>query len=155
MPMNMLNEQLSTAKEVVAVHSYRDDNLLKYATLLLPNVPFTEMDGTFINMFGMVQSFEACIDRKTSAIPAVEIYHRLHQKLSITGDYRLPNFSEWISQGYHYQSQNITGHISDQSIYRYSMCNINAQVRRSQSLCEAFPQPILDGTEYFSCEAQA
>lgn len=128
--------KLNQAKTVVSVHPYLDDSLLNSCDVLLPSVPFSETSGTFVNMFGMVQSFEPCIKPYEDSLPGVAIYKLLRQEMSQDEQYDPTAKQRCLLQisDTNYNNNAEYSDVKNDGIYRYSMSGINAQVRRSQEL---------------------
>lgn len=71
------------AKFVLAVTPYVNDSIKDYADVILPMVPYTETDGTYINMDGLAQSFHAAVNTYAESSPAWKIYRVLGQQLGL------------------------------------------------------------------------
>ncbi len=67
----------------VAVTPYVNDQIKDYADVILPVVPFTETDGTYINMEGLAQSFNAAVNTYAESSPAWKVYRVLGQQLGL------------------------------------------------------------------------
>jgi NADH-quinone oxidoreductase subunit G len=66
-------QALQKAKRVIAITSFESKSLLEYADILLPLTPFTETSGTWINMEGQWQSFQAVVTPKGESRPGWKI----------------------------------------------------------------------------------
>ena len=129
-----LQDTLKQAVTVVAVHPYKDESLLKYCDVLLPSVPFTEMSGTYINMFGMPQKFMPCVKPYAQALPGQRIYELMRVKASDhthSVDHRDSLLSHIQDTAY---NRHAFPDITNDRLYRYTMTGINGQVRRSREL---------------------
>jgi len=68
---------LQKAKTVVAITPFESKALLEYADILLPMAPFTETSGTFVNMEGQWQSFQAAVTPQGESRPGWKICRAL------------------------------------------------------------------------------
>jgi NADH-quinone oxidoreductase subunit G len=78
-------EALSAAQTVVMVTPYVTALMRQYATVLLPCVPATETNGTFINYVGDWQSFRAVVKPLSDARPAWKILRVLGNLFGLSG----------------------------------------------------------------------
>lgn len=76
---------LAAAQLVVALTSFDSPALREVAHVLLPITPFTEMAGTFVNMEGRAQSFQAVVRAFGEARPAWKVLRVLGNLLDATG----------------------------------------------------------------------
>jgi NADH-quinone oxidoreductase subunit G len=80
-------EALSSAEFAVVLSAYRGA-ATDAAHVMLPVAPYTETGGTFVNMEGRVQSFNACVKPQGDARPMWKVLRMLGTLLG------LPGFSE-------------------------------------------------------------
>ncbi|MEN9314953.1 MAG: dehydrogenase subunit [Pseudomonadota bacterium] len=76
---------LANADSVIALTSFRSDELLAVADCLLPIAPFTETSGTFINCEGRVQSFNGVVRPLGETRPAWKVLRVLANLLELPG----------------------------------------------------------------------
>lgn len=74
---------VNAAEFTVAVTPFNDNQIKEYADIILPVVPFTETDGTYVNMEGLMQSFNAAVNSYEKSSPAWKAYRVLGQQLGI------------------------------------------------------------------------
>lgn len=67
----------------VVLSPYVGDHTKEYADVILPVVPYSETDGTFINMEGLAQSFNAAVKNYAESAPAWKVYRVLGEQLGI------------------------------------------------------------------------
>jgi NADH-quinone oxidoreductase subunit G len=67
----------------VVLSPYVGDHTKEYADVILPIVPYSETDGTFINMEGLAQSFSAAVKNYAESAPAWKVYRVLGEQLGI------------------------------------------------------------------------
>ena len=72
-----MTKSLAEADFVVSISPYRNAVIEKYANVILPNVPFSETTGSFINVEGVWQGFRAAVTPKGEARPAWKIFRVL------------------------------------------------------------------------------
>ncbi len=77
-------QALTSAQFVLALSAFRSE-ALDYAHLVLPMAPFTETDGTYVNVEGRWQSFEAAVAPRAETRPAWKILRMLAERLAVTG----------------------------------------------------------------------
>ena len=75
---------LEAAELVVALTPFQD-RASAYAHVMLPIAPFTETDGSFINMEGRLQSFRACVPPLGETRPAWKVLRVLGNLLGLAG----------------------------------------------------------------------
>jgi len=75
---------LRGAECVVVMSAFRSE-ALDYAQVLLPMAPFTETDGTFVNVEGRWQSFDAAVTPSGEARPGWKILRVLAERLAVAG----------------------------------------------------------------------
>lgn len=68
---------LHQAEFVLALSSFKTDDLLEHADVILPMASFGETSGTYVNVDGTWQSFEGCSNPFEQARPAWKIYRVL------------------------------------------------------------------------------
>ena len=73
------------ADTVVVLSPFKSDAMLEYADAILPVSPFTETSGTFINMEGRVQSFQAVAKPLGDTRPAWKVLRVLGNLLKLEG----------------------------------------------------------------------
>lgn len=73
----------NAADFVVVMTPYVNDHIKDYANVLLPIVPYTETDGTFVNMEGLAQSFNAAVKSYAESSPAWKVYRVLGEQMGI------------------------------------------------------------------------
>jgi NADH-quinone oxidoreductase subunit G len=76
---------LQQADSVVVLSAFTSDAMLEYADAILPVSPFTETSGTFVNMEGRVQSFQAVCHPKGDTRPAWKVLRALGSLLELDG----------------------------------------------------------------------
>ncbi len=67
----------------VVLSPYINDQVKNYADVVLPIVPYTETDGTYVNMEGLAQSFSAAVKSYAESSPAWKVYRVMGQQLGI------------------------------------------------------------------------
>ncbi len=144
-------ETLSRNSDVICLTPFVTETMRDYADVLLPIVPNTETDGTFVNMYGQLQSFKAVSSPLAQARPAWKVVRVLGNFLHLDGfDYSQTaeildeleaGFSEiklvdskidtWLKQPISNQDFSYAGliRLSPKAMYR-----IDNIVRRSTSL---------------------
>jgi NADH-quinone oxidoreductase subunit G len=70
-------EALNKAEFVLSLSSFKTDDLLEHADIILPIASLGETSGTFVNIDGTWQSFEGCATPFEQARPAWKIYRVL------------------------------------------------------------------------------
>lgn len=81
-PQAALNA-VNAADFCVVLSPYVGDHTKEYADVILPVVPYSETDGTFINMEGLAQSFNAAVKNYAESAPAWKVYRVLGEQLGI------------------------------------------------------------------------
>ena len=76
---------LENAECVVALTSYADGRISDYATVMLPIAGNFETSGTFVNIEGHWQSFEAVVSAPGESRPAWKVLRVLGNLLDVTG----------------------------------------------------------------------
>ena len=74
------DESLSRAEMIVCVNSYAS-KVLEYADVILPLADFSENEGSYINVNGLMQSFKPVRQSKSMARPGWKIYQALSSTL--------------------------------------------------------------------------
>jgi len=67
----------------VVMTPYVNDQIKDYANVILPIAPYTETDGTFVNMEGLAQSFNAAVKCYAESSPAWKVYRVMGEQLGI------------------------------------------------------------------------
>lgn len=75
---------LQSADSVIVMSAFKS-SALDYADCLLPIAPFTETAGTFVNMEGRIQSFNAVVKPAELARPAWKVFRVLGNVLGLSG----------------------------------------------------------------------
>ncbi len=75
---------LRAARCVVALSPFRSE-ALDYARVLLPMAPFTETEGSFVNVEGRWQSFEAAVAPRGETRPGWKILRVLAEQCGVSG----------------------------------------------------------------------
>jgi NADH-quinone oxidoreductase subunit G len=75
---------LQSAEYVVAMSAFKGD-AMDYADIILPIAPFTETAGTFVNMEGLVQSFNGVVKPLGEARPAWKVLRVLGNMSGLAG----------------------------------------------------------------------
>jgi NADH-quinone oxidoreductase subunit G len=75
----------TAAEFAVVMTPYVNDQIKHYADVILPVVPYTETDGTFVNMEGLAQSFGAAVKPYAESSPAWKVYRVLGEQLGMEG----------------------------------------------------------------------
>lgn len=78
-------ENLSNAKCVVCFSTFASKKMREYADFILPIAPFTENEGTFVNVNGMWQSFKAASIPHGDSKPAWKILRVLANRMNFPG----------------------------------------------------------------------
>ena len=76
---------VDAAEFCVALTPYVNNHIKDYANVILPIVPYSETDGTFVNMEGLAQSFNAAVNNYAESVPAWKVYRVMGEKLGIEG----------------------------------------------------------------------
>jgi NADH-quinone oxidoreductase subunit G len=76
---------LGAAESVIALTTYRSDELLALADCLLPIAPFTETAGSFVNAEGRLQSFNGVVRPAGECRPAWKVFRVLGNLLELPG----------------------------------------------------------------------
>lgn len=76
---------LHDASCVVVMTPFINEKMLEYADVLLPIAPFSEYAGTFVNVEGKCQAFNAAVHPKGEARPAWKIFRVLGQLAQMPG----------------------------------------------------------------------
>lgn len=79
----MANKAMSEAKFVVSVSPFFCHKVASYSHVLLPNVPFSETAGTFVNAEGKWQSFKGAVQPQGEARPGWKILRVLSNLLEL------------------------------------------------------------------------
>ncbi|MBF2760097.1 MAG: NADH-quinone oxidoreductase subunit G [Ectothiorhodospiraceae bacterium AqS1] len=77
--------KLEAARFVVALSAFRSPAMLEYADIILPIATFAETGGTFVNMTGRWQSFEAAASAPGESRPAWRILRVLGNRFDLEG----------------------------------------------------------------------
>ncbi|HLB56617.1 MAG TPA: NADH-quinone oxidoreductase subunit NuoG [Coxiellaceae bacterium] len=78
-------ENLSKAKLVVCLNTFSTEKMREYADFILPITPYSENEGTFINVNGMWQSFTSVGPAHGESKPAWKILRALANMLELQG----------------------------------------------------------------------
>lgn len=76
---------LQSAQSVIYLTAYKSENLLNTATVLLPLSPYAETSGSYINIEGRVQSFNAVTPSVGESRPAWKILRVLGNLFKLAG----------------------------------------------------------------------
>jgi NADH-quinone oxidoreductase subunit G len=76
---------ITNAEFVVACTPFVNGEIKDYADVILPVVPYTENEGTFVNMEGLAQSFTAAVKPYAESRPAWKVYRVISNLLGIEG----------------------------------------------------------------------
>lgn len=79
------NKALEAAEFVMAITPYFCHKVAAQAEVILPSVPFTETSGTFVNIEGKWQSFQAVVTPQGEARPAWKILRVLANLMEVEG----------------------------------------------------------------------
>ena len=74
---------LNNAHFVLALSAFKDGSVSEYADVMLPTAAFTETSGTFVNVAGTWQSFNAAVAAKGEARPGWKILRVLANLLEL------------------------------------------------------------------------
>ncbi len=136
-------QRLDEAELVVCVHPYMDPSCEEFADIILPSTPFTETPGTFVNVFGMHQSFQPVVKPWGQSKPALDIYKALAECCELPScdlDHELSKLKTLSKLGvYHHNDCLINDASTFAKIDRWPMASVNACTRRSRALQQAFP----------------
>jgi NADH-quinone oxidoreductase subunit G len=101
-------DAIERSEFTLALSAYRNATTER-AHVMLPIVPFTETGGTFVNMEGRAQSFNAVVKPQGDARPAWKVLRMLGSLLEIPGfqaetlrqiqDEIAPDLKAWAKQG--------------------------------------------------------
>ncbi len=80
-----LRAALGAAELVVAVSSYASDALDEVADVILPQALYAENEGSFVNLNGLWQHFQAAVRPRGEARPAWKILRVLANRLELPG----------------------------------------------------------------------
>lgn len=69
----------------VVLSPYVSGHIRDYADVILPIAPSFETDGTYVNMEGLAQSFNAAVKTYAESSPAWKVYRMMGQQLGIDG----------------------------------------------------------------------
>ena len=78
-------ENLSNAKLVVCFNTFATEKMREYADFILPITPFSENDGTYVNVNGQWQSFTAVGVPHGKSRPAWKVLRVLANRLNLSG----------------------------------------------------------------------
>lgn len=78
-------EAVNASQFCVVLSPYVNDEIKNYADVILPIVPFSETDGTFVNMEGLAQTFRAAVKNYAESAPAWKVYRVLAEHFGIEG----------------------------------------------------------------------
>ncbi|OGT34577.1 MAG: hypothetical protein A3C44_07075 [Gammaproteobacteria bacterium RIFCSPHIGHO2_02_FULL_39_13] len=78
-------ENLSNAKLVVCFSTFATDKMREYADFILPITPFSENEGTYVNVNGVWQSFKASGIPHGDSKPAWKILRVLANRMNLSG----------------------------------------------------------------------
>jgi NADH-quinone oxidoreductase subunit G len=76
-------EAAKAAEFAVVMTPYVNDQIKDYANVILPIAPYTETDGTFVNMEGLAQSFNAAVKCYAESSPAWKVYRVMGEQLGL------------------------------------------------------------------------
>ena len=76
---------LNAAKLVVSLSAFRSEAMSEYADVILPIAAFAETDGTFVNLAGTWQSFDAAATPCADSRPAWRVLRVLGNLFELTG----------------------------------------------------------------------
>ncbi len=76
---------MHTAELVVAFTAFRNDEMSRYAHVMLPISPYAENSGTFVNVEGRWQSFEAAVPPLGDSRPGWKILRVMGNQLDLEG----------------------------------------------------------------------
>jgi NADH-quinone oxidoreductase subunit G len=89
----------------VVLSPYVGEHTKDYANVILPIVPYTETDGTFINMEGLAQGFSAAVKNYAESVPAWKVYRVMGEQLGIEG-YQYEMASEITAEALQHGQEN-------------------------------------------------
>lgn len=78
-------EVLAQAKLVVCFNTFATEKMLEYADFILPIAPYSENDGTFVNVNGVWQSFSAVGVPHGESKPAWKVLRVLANRMNLPG----------------------------------------------------------------------
>ena len=78
-------EALNAARFVVSLGAFRSEAMSEYADVILPIAAFAEIEGTFINLAGVWQSFSAAVSPYADSRPAWRVLRVLGNLLDLPG----------------------------------------------------------------------
>ena len=78
-------EALAAARFVVSLSAFRSEAMSDYADVILPVAPFAETDGSFVNLSGTWQSFDAAAPHYADSRPAWRVLRVLGNLFEVGG----------------------------------------------------------------------
>jgi NADH-quinone oxidoreductase subunit G len=135
----------------VVLSPYVGEHTKDYANVILPIVPYSETDGTFINMEGLAQTFSAAVKNYAESAPAWKVYRVMGEQLGIEG-YQFELAGEVTAEALHLGQDNsaarpmdtgLNPHLDTKALLRAGEVSIYATdslVRRAKAL-----QDTVDG----------
>ena len=81
----LIARSLRAAEVVIALSAYKTEFLDQHATVLLPVVPFSETDGSYVNVEGRWQKFKAITQPLANARPAWKVLRVLGNFCNLPG----------------------------------------------------------------------
>lgn len=85
-------ESIANASTVVVVTPFFSQTYSELATIMLPLAPFSETEGTFVNVEGVWQTFAPAVDCLELARPGWKVLTMLGHRMGLKGfDYETPN----------------------------------------------------------------
>lgn len=141
-------ENLTQAKLVVCFNTFATEKMREYADFILPITPYTENDGTYVNVNGEWQSFHAVGVPHIESKPAWKVLRVLANRMNLAGfSYQSANEirDDIKSQMDQYQccaecketkTPVLTAHAHCAPVKTWHMYRDNALVRRAKALQE-------------------
>ncbi|OGT26718.1 MAG: hypothetical protein A3I77_07840 [Gammaproteobacteria bacterium RIFCSPLOWO2_02_FULL_42_14] len=139
-------QALSNAELVVCFSMFTTEKMREYADFILPITPFSEMDGTFVNMCGTWQSFQAASTPMGDAKPGWKVLRALatlshlsgfsYQNIAAIGDTIKKQLDNHFSATARSTSITLPTFNDKIVVPEWSLYRDNALVRRAKALQE-------------------
>lgn len=146
---SLVKSALKNAEHVIAFSPFKSETLMQHADVILPITTFAETEGTYVNLQGQWQSFEAAIKPMDDARPGWKVLRVLANQLNLPGfEYNTiheirkelseqVDNSNVISRTYYPQTLPVTNSNQITRITEWPLYSIDNIVRRSAPLQES------------------
>ncbi len=141
-----IKEQLDKADLVVVINPYINEQMAKYADVILPSVPYSEQDGTFINLAKQQQSYKAAVTPYGEARPGWKILRVLGNMVSVdncnyeTSQEILLDLTDWMRTKANVAASKLSTVLTNKAVVTQKIVTISSLystdpiVRRAKSL---------------------